>query len=191
MPRIVIPLVLLESLALTPACKRAEESAPPAVESPATPAGEATSAEERGPAGPARLRHPAAAVTVDVPGAWKQEQDDASLTVISGDETVLLMFFAVEAADLEAAMTALDRELSASIQQSELSGFQEGQINGMTATMADGTGMMDGARVDLGIALILLPEGKVMIILGIANPSAPASTAREFSEIMASIRPEA
>ena len=146
MPRIVIPLVLLESLALTPACKRAEESAPPAVESPATPAGEATSAEERGPAGPARLRHPAAAVTVDVPGAWKQEQDDASLTVISGDETVLLMFFAVEAADLEAAMTALDRELSASIQQSELSGFQEGQINGMTATMADGTGMMDGAR---------------------------------------------
>lgn len=86
-------------------------------------------------------------------------------------------------------MTALDRE-PASIQQSE-PGFQEGQINGMTATMADGTGMMDGARVDLGIALILLPEGKVMIILGIANPSAPASTAREFSEIMASIRPEA
>lgn len=192
-PAPVLALLSL-ALALLPGCKRGGESTQP---EPAPGEPEQASAASDAPAGddaqaqtgPAAVRHPGAALELDIPSSWKQELDGESLMIMSPDEGVLMVFTAVPAADLEDALAALDKQLAETITDSEVNGFSETQLNGMPALFADGAGKMDGAPVELGVALVLTPDGKVVIALGLAQPGVPQETGQQLTQILRSLRP--
>ena len=100
-----------------------------------------------------------------------------------------MMFFVVEADELEVALRAMDKTIAGYIDDAEIENRRQTEINGMNAIVADGAGKMDGERVEVGIALALTPIGKVLIVLGLARASAPPERQQEVQRIIRSIAP--
>ncbi len=193
-------LLITLLLALAPGCKDKGESETPEPEgetsAPAEPSAEDTApATEDGAgaqAGPSTadvVRHPGAAIELEIPSTWNQEREGESLMIMSPDETVLMVFTAVPAPDLNEALAVLDKQLSETITDSEVSGFSETQLHGMPALFADGKGVMDNTPVELGVALVLAPDDKVLIALGLAQPNVTPETGNQLTEILRSLRP--
>ncbi len=111
------------------------------------------------------------------------------MMIMSPDESVLMVFTAVPAPDLNEALAVLDKQLSETITDSEVSGFSETQLHGMPALFANGKGVMDGTPVELGVALVLAPDDKVLISLGLAQPNVTPETGKQLTEILRSLRP--
>jgi hypothetical protein len=135
------------------------------------------------------VQAPGVAIEFDLPTSWKQERGDNELMLMSPDEGVLMVLSAVPAADLKVALAVLDTQLNETITERELSAFKDGEIHGMTAVFADGRGVMDGVPVELGVILVLAPDGNVLIALGLAQKNVWEETGRQLSRILASIRP--
>ena len=194
------------SLSLAPGCKKNAESETPessesaagptgdgASEGPVSPGASAPAGAESGAtqsaSDPGTVRHPGVAIEMVIPPSWNQEREGDALMIQSPDETVLMVFTAVEASDLKAALDVLDQQLAQTITEPELNGFTEGTVNGMSAVMADGVGKLDGVEIELGIALLLAPDGNVMISLGLAQRNVSQETGEQLVGILRSMRP--
>ena len=112
-----------------------------------------------------------------------------TMSLLSPSQAVLMMFFVVEADELEVALRAMDKTIAGYIDDAEIENRRQTEINGMNAIVADGAGKMDGERVEVGIALALTPIGKVLIVLGLARASAPPERQQEVQRIIRSIAP--
>jgi len=134
------------------------------------------------------FRHPAG-VTIAVPAGWSISRTADTLSLLSPSQAVLMMFFVVEADELEVALRAMDKTIARYIDDAEVHDRHKTELNGMSAIVADGTGKMDGEPVEVGIALALTPIGKVLIVLGLARHSAPPERQREVQRIIRSIAP--
>ena len=53
------------------------------------------------------------------------------------------------------------------VKESRLLGSTEGEINGLRVLVADSEASMDGQPVELGLAIIWAPTGKVVIVIGL------------------------
>ena len=134
------------------------------------------------------FRHPAG-VTIAVPAGWRVSRTSDTMSLLSPSGAVLMMFFVVEADELEVALRAMDKTIAGYIDDPEIENRRKTEINGMNAIVADGSGTMDGERVEVGIALALTPIGKVLIVLGLARASAPPERQQEVQRIIRSIAP--
>jgi hypothetical protein len=128
-------------------------------------------------------------VTIAVPPGWKVSRTEDTLSLLSPAEAVLMMFFVVEAPELEVALRAMDQTIARYLESPKIDNRRTTEINGMSAIVADGSGIMNGERVDVGIALALTPLGKVLIVLGLARDSAPPERQKEVRRIIRSIAP--
>ena len=134
------------------------------------------------------FRHPAG-VTIAVPAGWRVSRTSDTMSLLSPSQAVLMMFFVVEADELEVALRAMDKTIAGYIDDAEIENRRQTEINGMNAIVADGADKMDGERVEVGIALALTPIGKVLIVLGLARASAPPERQQEVQRIIRSIAP--
>lgn len=132
--------------------------------------------------------HPSG-VRFAVATGWASEIDDDSMSLVSGDESAMLMFFIVDAADVEAALVGLRETLSGVVDDPRMGDGQERELNGLSAYAIRGTGQVKGTPVTLGIAVVETPSGRVLIVLGIADEDAPKATVRQIDETVKSIRP--
>jgi len=178
-------------LGLASGCKQAPQQPEP--ETPAAPTGEVGAAEPATPSTPfprgEPVRHPSAAIVIDVPPTWTRETDETMLALSSPEEEVVLVFIAVPAAKLDAALEVLDAELDAMMTEVELSELSEGEINGMVALIADGSGLIDGVPFELGVVLALSPDEQIVIGLGLAQMEVSPQTTEELGAILQSLRP--
>ncbi|MEZ4380130.1 MAG: hypothetical protein R3A79_02190 [Nannocystaceae bacterium] len=147
---------------------------PPKVEAPAT---------ER------MIAHPSAPVTVTIPLTWTESADEGALTLTSADDEVIMIMIAIPAKNLEESLEVLNEELGAIVKDAEIKAVEETEVGGMTAMVADGVGKVDGQPVNVGLMLLRTPDGKILLIVGLALEDASEQATRETAEVLESLRP--
>ena len=136
------------------------------------------------------LPHEGAGVKVWVPDNWAKDGDEDSLIVNDPNEEIMFAFLVVDASETEAALEALETELSEIVSnvQTEDDG-EEIQLNGMDGFVLDGTGSVEGTPVELGVMLLETPSGKVLMVLAIVEASKAGKHEGTVEKIMKRIKP--
>ena len=133
--------------------------------------------------------HEDAGVSVWTPDDWKSDIDDATKIVTSPDEEVMIAFMVLEANELDAALELMEAELSKFIQNIEGEGEpEETEINGLKAIVAEGSGEVDGEEVELGLALIQTPKGKVLMVVGVGSEDGIEKHGAQIEKVLGSIK---
>jgi len=171
-------LTALIALSLSgPACRNRApvEVTPPPVEEP-------TSTDRE-------LAHPAAPITVRVPEGWRDEIEEGVITLISPNDEVIMLMLAIDAADLEESLKTLNVELGRIVKRAEIDDIEETEVHGMAAMVADGRGSLNAQSVDLGLLLLRAPNGRIMMVVGVALADADESNKEDAAAILMSFRP--
>ncbi|MEQ9366861.1 MAG: hypothetical protein RIF32_21655, partial [Leptospirales bacterium] len=105
-------------------------------------------------------------------------------------EEVMVAFLVVDGDNVEAALEAMEAEL-ADIVDDVVSEDEpsEVKINGMPAIVLDGKGTVEGKAVDLGIAVIMTPAKKALLVFAIAQSSTVSKHEQTISKILSGIKP--
>ena len=135
------------------------------------------------------LVHPAAPVSLHLPEGWRDEVEEASLTLLAPGDAVVMIIVAIEAADLEASLEQLNRELGTIVRDAEIAEITEVEVGGMAAMVADGHGSLESQAVELGLMLLRAPNGRILMVVGVALEDTSAEIKEESSMILASFRP--
>lgn len=134
--------------------------------------------------------HEGAKVQVDIPDTWTVEAEDDTLSATSKDETIGLVFTVLAATDVDAAVDALDKELSSFIKNLRQDGKPgEVTINGMKGVSIDGKGEVEGVKMDIGLMILKAPSGKVIMVLGFAAGGTMDKHERAVQGIFKSLKP--
>jgi predicted small lipoprotein YifL/hydrogenase maturation factor len=149
------------------------EVPPPKVEAPAT---------ER------TILHPSAPVTVTIPLSWRHSVDEGALTLTSGADEVVMILIAIPAKNLEESLEVLNDELGAIVKNAEITAVEETEVGGMAAMVADGVGKVDDQPVNVGLMLLRTPDGRILLIVGLALEDASEEASRETAEVLQSLR---
>ncbi len=177
-PRALLLALTTTSLA-APGCRNRtpEPVIPPTVEAPTT--------TDR------QLTHPAAPVTVRVPESWRDELEEAAITLISPDDEVIMIMLAIDAEDLEESLKTLNAELGVIVKKAEIDEIEEAEIHGMAAMVADGRGSLNAQPVELGLVLLRAPNGRILMVVGVALADASEDNKGDAAAILASFEPAA
>ncbi|MCR9142144.1 MAG: hypothetical protein NXI24_07820 [bacterium] len=143
-----------------------------------------------GPLAAEDVNHTEAQVKVWIPDGWEQEADDDSLIVGDPNEEVMVAFLVVEGDNVEAALDAMEAELSEIVDDVAPDGeASEIDLNGMPAVVMDAKGSVEGEPVDLGIAVIMTPANKALLVFAIAQSSAVEKHEKTIEKILGGIKP--
>ncbi len=174
--RLRLGALLLAAVATTGCRNRgAKEIIPPPVEAP--------------PSNDRELVHPAAPISMRVPTSWSDELAEGAITLVSGQEEVVMIMVAIDATDLGESLKSLNDELGRIVQGAEISEITDDEVGGMAAMVGDGRGKMDGQAVDLGLMLLRADNGTILLIIGVALDDASDDAKQETIDILASFRP--
>jgi len=144
--------------------------------------------EEASPPTGRELVHPSAPITMHLPEGWRDEIEDGSITLIAPADEVLMIMLAINATDLEESLHDLNQELGRIVRGADLAQIEETEINGMSAMVADGRGSLNQQPVDLGLTLLRAPNGRILMIIGIALEDASPQIKDEAETILHSLR---
>lgn len=133
--------------------------------------------------------HPSGGVSIDVPESWSSSVDGDVLVIQADDDTVGLMLAVLDAGDLDAALDAVDEEIGKHVTGLELGEPEKSEINGMAALLVDGKGKANGADVEVGVAIVEAPSGKVVLLFGMAASESLAKHEAAVAGIIGSIKP--
>ncbi len=136
-----------------------------------------------------QLTHPAAPVTVRVPESWRDEVEEAAITLISPDDEVILIMLAIDAEDLEESLKTLNAELGVIVKKAEIDEIEEAEVNGMAAMVADGRGSLNAQPVELGLVLLRAPNGRILMVVGVALADASEGNKEDAAAILTSFEP--
>jgi hypothetical protein len=136
--------------------------------------------------------HAGAGVSVWVPDAWEMTADGDNMMVNTKDG-LAVVFMVIAAKDLDAALEGADEALAASVKELTVVGEPQAQdINGLAAITVDGKGKIEGADVEVGLAIIDVPDPeKALIVVGIGTPDAIKANEADLGKIITSIKPAA
>lgn len=113
--------------------------------------------------------NPAAGVTVSIPNNWNVEMDEGFLEAMSPNEAVALLFFELEADDVDSALEELEGVVDEMVDELTEEGEpEEFSHNGMEGVYADAAGTIEGEPVSLGLMMLKSPKGKMILILGLS-----------------------
>lgn len=133
--------------------------------------------------------HADAGVVVDIPGSWTVTGDEHSLSADTKDGHAHLSFIIMPAESVEAAMNALDAELSKSIQNLKHDAGRDVTINGMQGHSVDGTGTVDGHAVEVGVMILKTPTGKILVVFGVISEEGAKKHHNALVRILKGIKP--
>lgn len=131
--------------------------------------------------------HEAAGVRFQLPAGWTSEPDDEQITISSPDDAFTVVFWALDADSLEAAMDALDEELGKIVSKVKGSGEpKKGTHNGMTHVSLEGTGEVEGVAVHWSVDLLVAK--KPVVILTFAASEGVEKHAAAYAKMVQSIQ---
>jgi len=136
------------------------------------------------------LTHEAAGVKVNVPDDWQQDAagDEGMMIVAPKDDSLMVMFWVVEGADLEAILTAFEPEFKKLVTEIKYAKEQptDVEINGMKAFYMEGSGKIEGEPADWEIAVVM--AAKPLIIVSLAKKGAFKTHQADLSKMVNSIQ---
>ena len=135
------------------------------------------------------LTHPSGGIGLSFPPSWSLDQQDASLLAWSPDDAVRMMFRVISDDGLAVAMAAMNRELASQVADARLSRPAETAFNGMDAVAANGTGVVDGRSVDIGVVLVRTGKSQVLLVMGFSVVGEADTHIGDVQRILASIGP--
>jgi len=137
--------------------------------------------------------HKASQISFWVPDAWSVESlDGDQLALKDPKDQVGLLLFAIDAKDAKNALAALDQTINKLVTDVKMSGSpKKVSINGMEASVVDGTGKADGKAVELSVLLVKTPTKKFLAIFGALEASKKKAHEADLRKILASLKPAA
>ncbi len=133
--------------------------------------------------------HDEAKVSITIPDSWKVETDSNNLTAKTTDESAFLSFLILDAGDVDKATAEIDKELDKVMKNVDVKPGKELTINGMKSYIAEGTGEVDGAKVDIGVVVLSTKSGKILLGLGFGAIGKYETHQDEITGIFNSIKP--
>jgi predicted Zn-dependent protease len=131
--------------------------------------------------------HKEAGVQFELPKGWKAKPDGEVVTVSTADDSLQMVFWVPDEDTFDAAVKALDKELSKTIKNVKTTDKGTSDThNGMPHFSEGGTGEVDGATIDWSADV--LAAKKVVIILTFAAPGIAEKHAEEAAKFIASIK---
>lgn len=136
------------------------------------------------------LTHQGVGLSIDIPDDWTTEADGDVLSASPKSEDLALMLWGItDAANLEKALEELGTELDKVIKDSKPTGDpEEGKINGLDAIMMEGTGTVDGTKIEFGLVLVHNGAGKFLIVIGFGTPDATKKYDEQLGKILQSVK---
>jgi len=132
--------------------------------------------------------HAEAQVQFDTPKGWKVEVSDDRVVV--SDDTAAMFLQVLDAADLEAATTALDEEIGKMVKDVKWEGKPaEVKLNGMSAIVLGGAGTLDHSKVQLGVMVVSTPGKKFLLVLGMVPDAKAKKYDKTIERFLKSIKP--
>lgn len=136
------------------------------------------------------VNHTEAQVKVWIPDNWVQEADEDSLIVTDPEEEVMVAFMVVDGENIEAALEAMEMELGSLAENVQADGEpEEVELNGMPAIVLDAKGTIDGEAVDMGVAVIITPAEKALLVFAVAQSSKVDKHTPTIEKILGGIQP--
>jgi predicted Zn-dependent protease len=131
--------------------------------------------------------HKEAGIQFELPKGWKAKPDGEVVTVSTADDSVQMVFWVPDEDTFDAAVKALDKELSKTIKNIKTTDKGTSDThNGMPHFSEGGTGEVNGATIDWSVDV--LAAKKVVIILTFAAPGIAEKHAEEEAKFIASIK---
>jgi hypothetical protein len=146
-----------------------------------------TAAQQPADSGGKIYTHQEGGITFDLPSGWKAEAEGDLLSVSSPGESVGLFFWVTKEADFDAALKALDDELSKVVKNVKTSGEPKTDThNGMPHASLTGTGEVEGKQVSWSVDL--LQAKKPVIVLTFASGADFEKHAADYGKLVKSIK---
>ena len=163
------------------AAKPANTNAAPATNTSATNTAAATSTDGE------TFRHEEGGLSFMVPKGWKFEPEGDQGVITSPDEAMAIFVMVSDEGSLDAAVKALDDEISKNIQNIKITNeAREQEVNGMPGISVGGTGTTGGEAVEWSVDII--EAKKPVIFLSIANEEGNKKHGADFVKFAQSIK---
>jgi predicted Zn-dependent protease len=131
--------------------------------------------------------HEEGGIQFDAPDGWKSEVDGDVLTLSAPDDSISIVFWVPEADTFDAALEALEEELTKMVKNIKLDGEAKTDThNGMKHAGLTGSGQIEGADVLWSVDLLL--GKKPVIALTFASPGNFEKQAEGYSNLVKSIK---
>ena len=106
-----------------------------------------------------------AGIGVDIPDNWSVNFNDNEMEADAPDGSASIYLRIGSDSEVEAAWGELERSVESSVDNFEDSGDMETfSLNGMEAVAGDGTGLIDGVPVELGVMVVRTPTDKALLV---------------------------
>ncbi len=136
-----------------------------------------------------------AQVQFDIPEGWSQTLDGVpnategdTLVVSSPGDHIAMVFFVIDADDVEKAILKVQKDLEESLNDLEFSeDVSETEINGMPMVTLSGTA--EKGKLEVSIDLVITPNAQVLTAVTIANPKEFKKWVNDLMKIVKSLQP--
>lgn len=163
------------------AAKPANTNAAPAANTNTTAAAPATSTDGE------LFRHEEGGLSFVLPKGWKFAPEGDQGIITSPDEQMAIFVMVSDEGSLDAAVKALDEEISKNIQNIKITNeAREQEVNGMPGMSVGGTGTTGGEAVEWSVDII--QAKKPVIFLSVANEAGNKAHAADFGKFASSIK---
>lgn len=133
------------------------------------------------------FRHEEGGLSFVVPKGWKFEPDGDQGIITSPDEALAVFVMVSDEGSLEAAVKAIDDEISKNIQDIKITNEARQQdVNGMPGMSIGGTGTTDGEAVEWSVDIV--QAKKPVIFMSVANEAGNKAHAADFAKFASSIK---
>jgi len=135
-------------------------------------------------------RLPSVGLKVDIPKTWKVESEGDVMTAMTPAEDLAIIFWEFAGqSDMQAALAELDRELDRFVKKPKVIGEPlVTKINGLDAVLIDGKGKVEGRKIKWSLGLVGNGRGKILMLLGFAEPKAIKKHGKKIEKILKSIK---
>jgi predicted Zn-dependent protease len=134
--------------------------------------------------------HDGAKITVDVPKGWKIEADEDSMTVTDPKEELAFYLQVLDVKDIKKAADAIDGEIGKQFQDVKWDEEPDTtKLNGMDAITLEGKAKVDGKPVHLGVAILMTPAKKALLVLGAVEADKEKKHEKDITSFFASLKP--
>jgi hypothetical protein len=136
--------------------------------------------------------HKGAKVQLDIPAEWKVQGKGDDMVLLDKNEDMIIILRVLEAKDLKEAAKAADAFMNKSVDGLKWTGKpQKHDLNGMQATVLEGTGKYKGQDVEVGALIVITPSKKAMLVFGVMDHSKSSTLQPQVDAFLPSIKPAA
>lgn len=131
-------------------------------------------------------------IKLSLPDTWKSSFDNDVLTFTNKDETVAIVFVLLEAANVDAAMSEVDKEMAKMYDSLQISDPTQSKLNGMDYFSSVGTGLLkpENNKMQILLSLLNTPNGKMLFIHGLGDQASVDASEKELDYIFENIKPD-